>query len=269
MRLSKESEDGDVEFSEKLMTLRRRAGLSQEQLADRLGVTRQSVSKWEGGAAMPELGKLVALADLFGVTLDDLVRDEREAPEPGAAQPMSPRQAERLEKKLDALASDYRRSWGPYFRYTSKARIFGLPLVSVRFGRDRHPSGNTLAVGVIAVGNFSVGVVSVGLISAGVFSLGMISLGLLTLGMISLGYLAFGLTAVGVYAAGAAASGLRVAVGAAASGSTAVGREAAGTYVLQGTGFGREAVEAFLAAQHPDMPRLLLRVLSFAASCLK
>ena len=52
MRLSKESEDGDVEFSEKLMTLRRRAGLSQEQLADRLGVTRQSVSKWEGGGSL-------------------------------------------------------------------------------------------------------------------------------------------------------------------------------------------------------------------------
>ena len=49
-----------MNFSEKLTALRRREGLSQEQLADRLGVTRQSVSKWEGGAALPELGKLVA-----------------------------------------------------------------------------------------------------------------------------------------------------------------------------------------------------------------
>ena len=49
-------------FSEKLAALRRREGLSQERLADRLGVTRQSVSKWEGGAAMPELEKLVALS---------------------------------------------------------------------------------------------------------------------------------------------------------------------------------------------------------------
>ena len=52
MGLCDESEDGNMEFSEKLMTLRRRAGLSQEQLADRLGVIRQSVSKWEGGAAV-------------------------------------------------------------------------------------------------------------------------------------------------------------------------------------------------------------------------
>lgn len=50
-----------MQFSEKLMRLRRKAGLSQEQLADQLGVTRQSVSKWESGAAMPELGKLIAL----------------------------------------------------------------------------------------------------------------------------------------------------------------------------------------------------------------
>ena len=45
-----------MQFHEKLTELRRKAGLSQEQLADRLGVTRQSVSKWESGAAMPELG---------------------------------------------------------------------------------------------------------------------------------------------------------------------------------------------------------------------
>ena len=48
-----------MRFSEKLMELRRREGISQEQLADRLGVTRQSVSKWESGAAMPELAKII------------------------------------------------------------------------------------------------------------------------------------------------------------------------------------------------------------------
>ena len=60
-------------FSEKLLELRRREGLSQEQLADRLGVTRQSVSKWESGAAAPELTKLVALSELFSVSVDYLV----------------------------------------------------------------------------------------------------------------------------------------------------------------------------------------------------
>lgn len=55
----------NMHFSEKLITLRRKAGLSQEQLADRLGVTRQSVSKWESGAAMPELGKLIRPGGFF------------------------------------------------------------------------------------------------------------------------------------------------------------------------------------------------------------
>jgi transcriptional regulator with XRE-family HTH domain len=60
----------DMTFSEKLTRLRRQQGMSQEQLADRMDVTRQSVSKWESGAAMPELGKLTALSELFRVSLD-------------------------------------------------------------------------------------------------------------------------------------------------------------------------------------------------------
>ena len=52
-----------MQFSENLTELRRRRGLSQEQLADFLGVTRQSVSKWESGSVMQEMGKLIALSD--------------------------------------------------------------------------------------------------------------------------------------------------------------------------------------------------------------
>ena len=66
-----------MEFAEKLTFLRRRAGMSQEQLADQLGITRQSVSKWESGASVPELAKLIAIADFFDVSLDYLVgRDD-------------------------------------------------------------------------------------------------------------------------------------------------------------------------------------------------
>ncbi|MUU12757.1 MAG: XRE family transcriptional regulator [Oscillibacter sp.] len=57
------------------------SGMSQEQLADRLGVTRQSVSKWEGGTAMPELVKLISLSELFGVSVDYLVKDWMEEPD--------------------------------------------------------------------------------------------------------------------------------------------------------------------------------------------
>ena len=61
--------------------LRTRKGLSQGDLAEALDVSRQSVSKWETGGATPDLDKLLALCDLFGVTLDELVRGEvAEAP---------------------------------------------------------------------------------------------------------------------------------------------------------------------------------------------
>ena len=59
-----------LRLGEKILIERKKSGLSQGQLADMLGVTRQSVSKWESGAAVPELAKLVALAEVFGVSLD-------------------------------------------------------------------------------------------------------------------------------------------------------------------------------------------------------
>ncbi len=62
-------------FSERLYTLRKNRGLSQEQLADALGVSRQSVSKWESGASMPESDRLIAISEYFGVSLDALLRE--------------------------------------------------------------------------------------------------------------------------------------------------------------------------------------------------
>ena len=63
-------------LSEKLQDLRRDAGLSQEEVAGRLFVSRQSVSKWENGQAEPGVENLKALADLYGVTLDELTGRE-------------------------------------------------------------------------------------------------------------------------------------------------------------------------------------------------
>ncbi len=63
-------------FNNKLYELRKQKGLSQEELANRLNVSRQTVSKWEIGESTPDMEKLVAIGDLFGVSLDELVLDK-------------------------------------------------------------------------------------------------------------------------------------------------------------------------------------------------
>lgn len=63
-------------LSEKIRDLRKKAGLSQEELAEKLDVSRQAVSKWELGAAVPTADKLLEISDLFGVSLDHLMREE-------------------------------------------------------------------------------------------------------------------------------------------------------------------------------------------------
>lgn len=67
-------------LGQRLCQLRNRAGLSQDALAERLGVSRQSVSKWETDGSVPELDKLVRLSQVFGVTLDELVKGTTDAP---------------------------------------------------------------------------------------------------------------------------------------------------------------------------------------------
>lgn len=69
-----------MHLAEKILQCRKKAGLSQEALAERIGVSRQAVSKWETGEAMPELSTVVALANEFGVTTDWLLSDEEEVP---------------------------------------------------------------------------------------------------------------------------------------------------------------------------------------------
>lgn len=65
-----------MNFREKLQTLRKEKGYSQEQLADILGVSRQAVSKWESGTSYPETDKLIEISKLFHVSLDELLKNE-------------------------------------------------------------------------------------------------------------------------------------------------------------------------------------------------
>lgn len=62
-----------MEFGNRLYELRKQKGFSQEELANRLDVTRQTVSKWELGDSTPDMDKLIALGELFEISLDELV----------------------------------------------------------------------------------------------------------------------------------------------------------------------------------------------------
>ena len=66
-------------LSEKIIMLRKKYGWSQEELAERLDISRQSVSKWESGASIPDLERIVSMSQLFGVTTDYLLKDEMKA----------------------------------------------------------------------------------------------------------------------------------------------------------------------------------------------
>ncbi|WP_315070182.1 DUF5680 domain-containing protein [uncultured Clostridium sp.] len=67
-----------MSFQEQLQTLRKAKGLSQEKLAEFLGISRQAVAKWEVGQSYPDIARLIALSDLFKVSIDKLVNDYEE-----------------------------------------------------------------------------------------------------------------------------------------------------------------------------------------------
>ena len=96
-----------MEFREQLMELRKQRGWSQEQLGAKIGVTRQTVSKWETGDTTPELAKLIELSSLFEISVDRLIGIE--------------------ERKDTAPVYIHETGWN--YEYKSKTTFRGLPLV--------------------------------------------------------------------------------------------------------------------------------------------
>ena len=68
-------------LADKIIDLRKKNGWSQEELGEQLGVSRQAVSKWESMQTVPDINKIIAMAEVFGVSTDYLLKDEMEEPE--------------------------------------------------------------------------------------------------------------------------------------------------------------------------------------------
>ena len=116
-------------LADKIVTLRKRAGWSQEELAAQLGVSRQSVSKWEGAQSVPDMQKVVQMSRLFGVTTDYLLKEELGEPEPAPAESAAPLRCVTMEQAADYLAQRQGRSshWRRCCAYSRRRRCFCSP----------------------------------------------------------------------------------------------------------------------------------------------
>lgn len=220
-------------FSVTLKNLRQQKGLSQEQLAEALGTSRQTVSKWESGAALPDALNLLSLSDFFGVSTDTLLRglseeetsDQEDLENDSAKRGDSPQWKEQPEGLRTFAPSKVE------YEYISPKRLWGMPLVHIHIG-----IGAYRAKGIFSVGMLSSGIVSVGLLSTGVVSAGLLSIGVFAFGMIALGLAAVGGVAAGVLAIAGIAAGL-FAIGGISLGMFAIGGIATASHVAIG-GFG-------------------------------
>lgn len=226
-----------MNFGDKLQKLRTGRRMSQEVLAETIGVSRQAISKWESGQSFPEMDKIIKLSELFGVSIDSLVKEDETPTEKTFGKT----------EQSDTPFPSFPR-FRQHYEYVSQRKVFGLPLVHVNIG-----FGMPVAKGILAIGNISVGVLSIGLLSFGGLCIGVLAAGLLSFaavaiglllaaGGIALGTLAVGGVAIGIVALGGLSIGMfsfgglaiasHVAVGGYASGHIAIGNVAKGVRTI-------------------------------------
>ncbi len=259
-------------FAEKLIELRKGRGWSQEELGERLGVTRQTVSKWELGSTTPEMEKLAAMGELFGITLDELVRG-------GESYRMSgevPEQKVIVVKKSGFVNGEYK----------SEKKLLGKPLVHINLKGKANGffavglmAKGFFALGLLSMGVFSLGLLSVGVVvlgaiaavgvavsalaSAGVFAFGAVSLGVFSFGAISCGWLSWGAISSGTYVFGAVAKG-QIAIGSTAEGIVVLGKETLGEIEMH-LPITAEEFRAAVESRLPDTPKFIVDLFSWFA----
>lgn len=254
-------------FDEKLMSLRKSRGWSQEELGDKLGVTRQTVSKWELGATTPEMEKLAQMSELFGITVDELIKGD-------AYNEIKSEQFPNSEKKSRFVNGEYK----------SQKRIWGMPLVHISRGKARGfiaigvrargiisigvlsvgvLSIGLLAFGLIAIGMLALGIAAHGMIAAGVFALGGVAFGMFSMGGVSFGWLTWGGVSIGKYAFGGFASG-DIAIGGTAHGIIALGEKASGEITFDGA-VSAEEFRAAINSRLPSTPKFVADLFSWFA----
>lgn len=220
----------------KLSRLRKENNYTQEQLAEILGVSRQSISKWESDISYPETDKLIHLSNLFGCSLDYLLKENDESNDYGKKSDF-----DNSDSNYANLGSNYSDALDSVLNIVKKhlherksdKTFCGLPLWHIGRNAKGIIAIGLNAKGFLAIGMKATGVISIGMLSMGIISLGMLSISLIALGMMSLGVLAVGCFALGIFSVGAISVGI-IALGGVSVGKFAVGGVAMGKYLAYG-----------------------------------
>lgn len=262
-----------MRLCEKLQILRKQNGLSQEELAEKLGISRQAVSKWESGQSIPDLNKLIIISELYNITIDNLVKERDEF---DFIQKIEDKDIEKVDNQRQIILNFNGGSLE--YEYKSKRLLFGVPLVHINLGR-----GFKKARGILAIGNISYGVISIGGISFGILSIGGLSIGLVSLAALSIGLLlAVGAIAIGIFSIGAIAIGIfsggAIAIGKYAAGAGAIASDiAVGDYANANISIGNrvegmntlslydssEEVKRLIKSEYPNLGEWIINIINF------
>ncbi|WP_066889163.1 helix-turn-helix domain-containing protein [Clostridium nigeriense] len=263
-----------MNLSEKLQLLRKKNGFSQEELADRLGISRQAISKWESGQSIPDLNKLITLSELYNVTVDSLVKDSDEYE---ILQSTNKDNKEQQDNKNTQIIINLNKNSMEY-EYKSNKTLLGLPLIHINIGRGIRKAKGVIAIGnisygIISLGFLSIGAISFGLMSIGLFSLailsialilavGTISIGIFSIGAISIGVFSLGALSIGKFAIGASAIGTDIAVGDYAKANIAIGNKVNGIKSLPLSST-REEIERIIRSEYPNLKEWIINIINY------
>ena len=135
------------EIADRLTQIRKEKGMSQEELAEKLGVSRQAVSKWERAESAPDTDNLIALAKLYGVTLDELLNADTEPDRPAAPEddPIDPETPLPKGSYFDHVTEKKRRAFPDPGADVVPARLWAQPAQAA--GQPDHGDDHLPAAG--------------------------------------------------------------------------------------------------------------------------
>ncbi len=195
-----------IVIGEQLVKLRKMNNMSQEKLGNILGVSRQTIYKWENNKAYPDMMNLVAISEIFDVSLDELINGEEKSLISKEDKIINNKENLEVINKSETIYNqtvNHIENRKRSYEYKSEKCIGNLPLLHINLGMK-----NCKAKGIIAIGNVSIGIISIGLASVGIFSIGLLSLGLLSIALLSLAIIASGFLGIGIMSISVIAIGI-------------------------------------------------------------